>query len=127
MNSVDWGLSSFCLYRRECDSIHGCFTSRHSIFFCVALGFLTTRLVTKGMIFSRKHKREERKYIWGVDFLWSNKAVVCLISHSCFGFLPFLVSDASECPVNMSFSRLCRGTCLLPYLNKLQHSYPESR
>jgi len=29
--------------------------------------------------------------------------------------------------VNMSFSRLCRRTSLLPYLNNLQHSYPESR
>ncbi|KAF3948254.1 hypothetical protein CMV_025727, partial [Castanea mollissima] len=37
------------------------------------------------------------------------------------------VSDASGCPVNMSFSRLCRRTCLLPCLNNLQHSYPESR
>ncbi|KAM4124049.1 hypothetical protein ACB094_01G203100 [Castanea mollissima] len=27
----------------------------------------------------------------------------------------------------MSFSRLCRRTCLLPCLNNLQHSYPESR
>ena len=46
--------------------------------------------------------------------------------HVC-RFCLFFFSDGSGCPVNMSFSRLCRRTSFLPYLTNSQHTYPESR